>query len=115
MRRLFYIFNDAQYDARSGGASFSYEDFKFPEWGRWPNPKAMVAYLHENGLKCMLWQNSNHQADHELASSAKTNWMHVHFYGIWLWRFKIQMTHPTRLQKGWFKDSLLMDFFKPVR
>ncbi|HHV98942.1 MAG TPA: carbohydrate-binding protein [Clostridiaceae bacterium] len=50
----FYIFNDATYTPKPGNQSFSYSDFTFG--GRWPNPKAMVDYAHDNGLKVILWQ-----------------------------------------------------------
>lgn len=38
----FYIFNDAQYTVKGGNLPFRYDEFQFPEWGRWPNPKGMV-------------------------------------------------------------------------
>jgi alpha-glucosidase (family GH31 glycosyl hydrolase) len=52
----FYIFNDAQYDVKDGRNPLSYNDFIFEEWGRWPDPKAMVDYLHEKGIRVLLWQ-----------------------------------------------------------
>lgn len=52
----FYIFNDAQYKVKDGNEYLKYEDFTFPEWGRWPDPKKMVEKLHDEGLKVLLWQ-----------------------------------------------------------
>ena len=52
----FYIFNDAQYEEKSGQECFTYSDFKFPLWGRWPNPKAIVQRIHDDGMKLLLWQ-----------------------------------------------------------
>ncbi|HVU13329.1 MAG TPA: TIM-barrel domain-containing protein [Phototrophicaceae bacterium] len=52
----FYIWNDAQYQAKSGADGFRYGDFTFPPGGKWPDPKAMVDTLHEHGLKLILWQ-----------------------------------------------------------
>jgi len=52
----FYIFNDARYDTKDGAGRFKYEDFTFPEWGRWQDPRGMVGKLHEQGLKVFLWQ-----------------------------------------------------------
>lgn len=52
----FYIFNDAQYEPISGSDHFKYEDFIFPNWGRWPHPKEMIRDIHEDGLKVLLWQ-----------------------------------------------------------
>lgn len=52
----FYIFNDAQYKVKDGNDYLKYEDYKFPDWGRWPDPKKMVEDLHKDGLKLLLWQ-----------------------------------------------------------
>ncbi|MHA6481106.1 glycoside hydrolase family 31 protein [Paenibacillus sp. strain BS8-2] len=52
----FYIFNDAQYEEKDGDERFRYNDFTFPEWGRWPNPKKLVERIHEQGIKLLLWQ-----------------------------------------------------------
>lgn len=52
----FYIFNDAAYQWKSGEKRFTYDEFTFPEWGRWPNPKKMVKEIHDNGIKVLFWQ-----------------------------------------------------------
>ncbi len=52
----FYAFNDAVYEPKTGGESFMLGDFQFPEQGRWPDPKAMIQKLHDQGLKVLLWQ-----------------------------------------------------------
>ena len=52
----FYIWNDAEYDPKPGAAAFRYSDFRFPAGGKWPNPKRMVDWLHDNGMKLLLWQ-----------------------------------------------------------
>ncbi len=52
----FYIFNDAQYESKSGKERFAYKDFTFPQWGRWPDPKGLVEKIHEDGLRLLLWQ-----------------------------------------------------------
>ena len=104
----FYIFNDATYAEKPGSDAFTYSDFTFPEWGRWPDPRGMVQHLHDHGLKLILWQipvikqtaalrhaQKRRDEEHFLASA----------YGV---------RHPDgtalRLPEGWFKDSLLMDF-----
>jgi alpha-glucosidase (family GH31 glycosyl hydrolase) len=70
----FYIWNDAQYEPKEGAEAFAYEDFCFPVEGKWPDPKKMVDWLHEQGTKILLWQvpvlkilehpHAQHQADH---------------------------------------------------
>jgi alpha-glucosidase (family GH31 glycosyl hydrolase) len=52
----FYIWNDAQYIPKAGGESLRYEDFTFPPDGKWTDPKGMVDWLHEHGIKLILWQ-----------------------------------------------------------
>lgn len=104
----YYIFNDAVYEENNGEAGFAYSDFSFPEWGKWPDPKGMVQYLHENGLKCILWQipiikyiNSLHhlQADHDETYALSKGYCAKKADGT-----------PYRMPEGWFTDSLLMDY-----
>lgn len=104
----FYIFNDATYAAKPGSEPFTYDDFSFPEWGRWPDPKGMVETIHAEGVKLILWQIPVIKHVTSLDHPQK-NRDEAHFlergYGV---------SHPDgsplRLPEGWFKDSLLMDF-----
>lgn len=104
----YYIFNDAMYQENSGKEGFSYADFRFPEWGKWPDPKGMVEYLHENGLKCILWQipivkyiNSLHhlQKDRDERYALKNRFC-----------AKRKDGSAYRMPEGWFTGSLLMDY-----
>lgn len=104
----YYIFNDAVYKENSGKDGFSYSDFHFPKWGKWPNPKGLVEYLHENGLKCILWQipivkyiNSLHhlQKDRDEKYALEQGYCARKVDGM-----------PYRMPEGWFTDSLLMDY-----
>lgn len=52
----FYIFNDARYEVKDGNRYLTYDEYEFPKWGRWPNPKKMVDDLHNEGIKLLLWQ-----------------------------------------------------------
>jgi alpha-glucosidase (family GH31 glycosyl hydrolase) len=52
----FYIWNDAAYTPKPGIETFHYSDFSFPTGGKWPDPKGMVDWLHDNGSKLLLWQ-----------------------------------------------------------
>ncbi len=104
----YYIFNDAVYKENSGEKGFSYDEFDFPEWGRWPDPKGMVEYLHENGLKCILWQipivkyiNSLHH----LQKDRDEEYALEHGFCA-----KKKDGTPYRMPEGWFTDSLLVDF-----
>lgn len=48
----FYVFNGAKHPVKE---KLDYSDFDFSS-SPWPNPKAMIDKLHENGLKLLLWQ-----------------------------------------------------------
>ncbi|RSK28296.1 glycoside hydrolase family 31 protein [Bacillus sp. HMF5848] len=104
----YYIFNDAIYEPTDGSYALSYEDFTYPEWGRWPNPKMLVEYINEHGMELILWQipimkylNRQHhpQKDNDEA------YMIDQLYYI-----KDKHGKPYRIPEGWFKESLLMDF-----
>jgi len=70
----FYIWNDAEYTARPGDVAPQYSDFRFPAGGKWQDPKGMVDWLHEKGIRVLLWQipvlkkleqpHPQHEADH---------------------------------------------------
>lgn len=104
----FYIFNDAQYEAVPGDQALRYDDFTFPEWGRWPNPKQMVEELHDAGLKVLLWQipiqkymyglkHEQRDADEE---AMLANSYHV----------RQSDGSEYRIPYNWFKDCLVLDF-----
>lgn len=50
------LWRDAAYDIHRDGAPFAAADLTFPADGAWPDPAAMVAALHEQGIKVILWQ-----------------------------------------------------------
>ena len=52
----FYIWNEAEYTPVLGEQSLRYDDFTFPDGGKWQNPKAMVDWLHANNIRILLWQ-----------------------------------------------------------
>lgn len=104
----FYIFNDATYAEKPGSDAFTYADFTFPEWGRWPDPKGMAEHLHEHGLRLILWQIPVIKQTAALRHAQKAR-DEQHFLAS-----NFGVRHPDgtalRLPEGWFKDSLLMDF-----
>lgn len=104
----FYIFNDAIYEPRKGMEAFAYEDFTFPEWGRWPDPKGMVDAVHEQGLRLILWQIPVIKHAPALRHAQKDRDEQTFIaegFGV-----RHPDGSPFRLSEGWFKDSLLMDF-----
>ncbi|MEF2966027.1 TIM-barrel domain-containing protein [Paenibacillus sp. M1] len=108
----FYIFNDAQYKAVDGGEMLTYEDFTFPEWGRWPNPRQMVEELHGQGLKVLLWQipiqKYMYGITHEQKDRDEKFMLEQHYH--------VHRTDgsPYRIPYNWFKDCLVIDFTNEV-
>jgi alpha-glucosidase (family GH31 glycosyl hydrolase) len=107
----FYIFNDAQYEAKDGDEAFAYGDFRFPEWGRWPDPKRMMEQLHAGGLKVLLWQIPIHkflygavheQRDRDEAALLEGGYAVSNGDGT-----------PYTLPYNWFKDCHIVDFTNP--
>lgn len=107
----FYIWNDAEYTPRDGGEAFRYGDFRFPPDGKWPDPAGMIDWLHERGLKVILWQipvmkqltepHAQHDADR------------AHFeregYGV---RNPDGSLH--RLRPAWFRGGYVWDPTNPA-
>lgn len=107
----FYIFNDAQYELKDGEHHFTYGDFRFIPEGKWPDPKAMVDYVHGAGLRLILWQipaikhfdvpeNRQHALDE--AYVIREGLCVMNSDGT-----------PYRITDGWFAGSLLLDFTNP--
>ncbi len=108
----FYIFNDARYTETDGSIALAYGDFTFPEWGRWPDPKGLVDYLHDNDLRCVLWQIPIVKQVTSLAHLQKAEDERALVekgYGV-----RNADGSPYRIPEGWFKDSLVLDFTNPA-
>ncbi len=107
----FYIWNDAEYTPRSGGDSFGYEDFTFRPDGKWPNPKALIDYLHSQGIRIVLWQvpafkkldyaHPQHQADEA----------HVIERGFMV---RVADGSPYRIRPLWFRGGMVWDVTNPA-
>lgn len=104
----YYMFNDAQYPMLEAGEVHRYEDMTFPDWGRWPNPKELIDYCHDNGLKFILWQipicKYLNQQKHPLKDQDESYMIENKFI------VQTEDGKPYRMPENWFTDSLLMDF-----
>lgn len=104
--QTFYTFNDSEFEPVDGAAALDYEDFTFI--GRWPDPKGMVNALHENDIKCVLWQIPvlKYSADATAQSLRDQSYATEQGYVL---RYADGGTY--RLPGGtWFGNSLLVDF-----
>jgi len=50
----FYLWNDTEYEPVDGAEPVPVEAMRHA--GRWPDPKAMTDWLHEQGIRLVLWQ-----------------------------------------------------------
>ncbi|NOY09899.1 MAG: glycosyl hydrolase family 31, partial [Spirochaetes bacterium] len=106
----FYIWNDALYKPKVSGSPLKLDDFTFPENGRWPDPKGMIDYLHDLGIRVILWQipvlkrlgEKDQQHDLDEAYMIKKGFC-----------VKENDGSPYRVRPEWFKDGLVPDFTAP--
>lgn len=109
----FYMFNDCQYEPKSGLDAHRYDEIRFPEWGRWPDPKRMVEEIHARGIRVLLWQIPvikfmegvpHPQRDEDEKTALE--------HGLVVRRADGE---PYRIPSyEWFKDSLVPDFTNPL-
>lgn len=108
----YYMFNDAQYPMLEAGEYHTYEQMDFPSWGRWPDPKGLIDYCHENNLKFILWQvpiqKYLNQQKHPLKDQDEA-YMIDQGYAV-----KNADGTPYRIPENWFTNSLLLDYTNPA-
>lgn len=106
----FYIWNDAQYSPRPGDERFSYDDFRFPSDGLWPNPKEMVRTLHEDGVRLLLWQIPvlKHMDEPDAQNSNDLHHMLSNGFAV-----TTRGGEPYRVRPWWFTDGHVVDFGYP--
>ena len=103
----FVAFRDAEYDIHPDGAPHRLGDFRFPPDGAWPDPKGLVDWLHERGLKFLLWQVPLLKADtgsHPQAAADRAT-MAARGYGI-----QEADGRPYRNRGWWFLKALMPDW-----
>ena len=106
----FVAFRDARYAVHEDGAPHRLADFEFPPNGAWPDPKGLVDWLHENGIRLLLWQVPLHRARPAPTGQALADreTMIARDYGI-----READGRPYRNRGWWFPGSLMSDFTNP--
>lgn len=104
----FYLFNDAQYDPVAGGDRLRADDIRFG--GRWPDPKAMIDWCHEHGVRVVLWQIPVQKKLDEPHAQHEADEAHMleHGYAI-----RHADGSPYRNAGWWFTDALVLDVTNP--
>ncbi|MBP3040310.1 glycoside hydrolase family 31 protein [Bacillaceae bacterium Marseille-Q3522] len=104
----YYMFNDAEYKRKHPSEGYRYEEMTFPAWGRWPDPKGMIDYLHKNNLKLLLWQipieKYLNKQQHPLKDQDEQYMIEKGF------AVKKEDGTPYRIPENWYTGSLLVDF-----
>ncbi|MEO8286151.1 MAG: TIM-barrel domain-containing protein [Chloroflexota bacterium] len=103
----FYIWNDARYEAKPSDQPMRYGDFTFPAEGKWPDPKAMVDYLHEQGIRLLLWQVPVLKTLEEPHPQQDIDEAYMLEQG---YAVREASGEPYRIEPFWFRGGLVPDF-----
>lgn len=103
----FYLFNDTDYQPVPGETAIEPADMRHT--GRWPDPKGLVDWLHDNDLRVVLWQipvikgdTGNRQQENDIAYAESS-------------RLCVSTTSGEiyRNRGWWFPGSPIIDFTNP--
>jgi len=103
----FYIFNNANYIPKSGYKVFNYNDFKFPENEKWPDPKSLIDFIHSNDMKILLWQIPVEKYLSKPHPQKDADESYIIEKGFCA---KESDGNPYRIPGRWFNNGLLIDF-----
>jgi len=106
----FYIWNDATYAAKDGDAAFRYSDFTFPAEGKWPDPKGMVDWLHENEVRLLLWQIPVMKVLEQPHAQHEADRAHFEARGLGVHDADGQL---HRVKPFWFRGGYIWDVTNP--
>ncbi len=106
----FVAFRDARYEIHPDGAPHRLADFTFPPDGAWPDPKGLVDWLHERGLRVLLWQVPLLRTRPAPAGQARADRDTMIERGYAVRRAD---GRPYRNRGWWFPGALLPDWTNP--
>jgi len=103
----FVAFRDARYTVHHDGAPHRLADFTFPPDGAWPDPKGLADWLHDRGVKLLLWQIPLVKARQPTDSQARADQDTMVARG-----YAVQEAdgRPYRNRGWWFPGALLPDW-----
>jgi alpha-glucosidase (family GH31 glycosyl hydrolase) len=111
--QTFYMWNDSRLLKSDATAELYYQDFEFPEWGRWPDPRGLIEHLNRQGLKTLLWQIPILRSGSGLIFGAETIAADEKTAIESAYLVKNADGSPYRILEGWFTDCYLCDFTDP--
>jgi alpha-glucosidase (family GH31 glycosyl hydrolase) len=106
----FAAFRDARYEIHPDGSPHHLAEFEFPADGAWPDPAALVAWLHDRGIRVLLWQVPLLKARPVPTGQARADrdTMVARGYGV-----RQADGRPYRNRGWWFPGALLPDWTNP--
>ena len=106
----FVAFRDARYVVHADGAPHMLSEFEFPPDGAWPDPRGLVEWLHERGIRVLLWQVPLLKARPAPIGQAKADrdTMVRRGYAV-----RDGDGRPYRNRGWWFPQALLPDWTNP--
>lgn len=103
----FYLFNDTEHDAVPGADPVPVEAMR--HGGRWPDPKQLVAWLHNRGVRVLLWQIPVLK-DTDECEQHRRDVIYANEAGLCVGTTE----GGTYRNRGWwFPDSRVIDFSNP--
>jgi len=103
----FTAFRDARYAVHPDGSPHRLADFSFPSDGAWPDPVGLVRWLHEHGIRVVLWQVPLLRAHPRPTGQARANRDTMVARGL---AVRDSSGRPYRNRGWWFPGSLMPDF-----
>lgn len=103
----FYLFNDTDYQPVPGETAIDPADMRHA--GRWPDPKGLIDWLHDNDMRVILWQipalkddTGNPQQENDIA--------YAEMAGLCV---STNSGETYRNRGWWFPNSPIIDFTFP--
>lgn len=107
----FYIWNNAEYTPTTGDKALRHGDFTYPAEGKWPDPKGMIDWLHDNAIRLLLWQLPAFKASKEPHAQHDADRTYFEQQG-----FGVREADGSlyKIRPFWFRDGYLWDVTNPA-
>jgi alpha-D-xyloside xylohydrolase len=109
----FYLWNGAAYKVNDGSCGFCADELDFTASSYWPDPKALIERLHEEGIHFILWQVPVIKKCEEGKSCPQhdADWNYAAEHGLVVLNAD---GSPYTIPDGhWFSGSMVPDFTNP--
>lgn len=103
----FAVWRDAEFTPKDPSVRFEVSDFTYPADGAWPDPQKMIADLHAQDVKLVLWQIPVLKDRGNPASQAELDWDYASANHMVVKQADGSDYHNRGF---WFQGGLLPDF-----